>query len=122
MTDLSISRGVPDHLCSDNGSEFTATAVRAWLAKVGVRTLYIEPGSTWKKDYVESFNGKLREEPLNGEVFDALLEVQVLIERWRVQYNTQPPHWSLGDQTWFLYAGRSCTHEPSLNRTLRRLG
>ena len=96
LTDLFVSRGVPDHLRSDNGSEFTATAVREWLAKVGVKTLYIEPGSPWENGYVESFNGKLRDELLNGEVFDTLLEAKVLIERWRVQYNTKRPHSSLG--------------------------
>lgn len=96
LTDLFISRGVPDHLRSDNGSEFTATAVREWLAKAGVKTLYIEPGSPWENGYVESFNGKLRDELLNGEVFDTLLEAKVLIERWRKHYNTKRPHSSLG--------------------------
>lgn len=96
LTDLFISRGVPDHLRGDNGSEFTATAVREWLARVGVKTLYIEPGSPWENGYVASFNGKLRDEPLNGEVFDTLLEAKVLIERWRQQYNTRRPHASLG--------------------------
>jgi putative transposase len=96
LTDLFVRRGTPAHLRSDNGSEFTATVVRQWLAKVGVKTLYIEPGSPWENGYVESFNGKLRDELLNGEVFDTLLEAKVLIERWRVQYNTRRPHSSLG--------------------------
>jgi transposase InsO family protein len=96
LTELFISRGVPDHIRSDNGAEFTATAVREWLAKVGVKTLYIEPGSPWENGYVESFNGKLRDELLNGEVFDTLLEAKVLIERWRQEYNTRRPHSSLG--------------------------
>ena len=81
---------------SDNGSEFTATAVREWLAKVGVKTLYIEPGSPWENGYVESFNGKLRDELLNVELFDTMLEAKVLIERWRVRYNTVRPHSSPG--------------------------
>ena len=96
LTDLFVRRGTPQYIRSDNGSEFTATAVREWLAKVGVRTLYIEPGSPWENGYVESFNGKLRDELLNGEVFDTVLEAKVLIERWRVRYNTVRPHSSLG--------------------------
>jgi len=96
LTDLFVRRGVPGHVRSDNGSEFTATAVREWLAKVGVRTLYIEPGSPWENGYVESFNGKLRDELLNAEVFDTVLEAKVLTERWRVRYNTVRPHSSLG--------------------------
>jgi len=96
LTDLFVRRGVPGYLRSDNGSEFTATAAREWLAKVGVKTLYIEPGSPWENGYVESFNGKLRDELLNAEVFDTMLEAKVLIERWRVRYNTVRPHSSLG--------------------------
>jgi len=93
---LFATRGVPDHIRSDNGSEFTAIAVRTWLAKVGVKTLYIEPGSPWENGYVESFNGKLRDELLNGEIFYTLREAKVLIERWRIHYNTVRPHSSLG--------------------------
>lgn len=89
-------RGVPDHLRSDNGSEFTAEAVRTWLTRVGVKTLYIEPGSPWENGYVESFNGKLRDELLNGEIFYTLLEAKVLVERWRCEYNTVRPHSALG--------------------------
>ena len=96
LTDLFVRRGVPGHIRSDNGSEFAATAVRAWLGKVGVRTLYIEPGSPWENGYVGSFNGKLRDELLNAEVFDTVLEAKVLTERWRVRYNTVRPHSSLG--------------------------
>ena len=96
LTDLFVRRGVPGYLRSDNGSEFTATAVRGWLAKVGVKTLYIEPGSPWENGYAESFNGKLRDELLDREVFDTVLEAKVLIERWRVRYNTVRPHSSLG--------------------------
>ena len=96
LSDLFVRRGVPAHIRSDNGPEFTAKAVREWLGKVGVTTLYIEPGSPWENGYVESFNGKLRDELLDCEIFDTLLEAKVLIERWRVLYNTVRPHSSLG--------------------------
>jgi putative transposase len=93
---LMATRGVPAHIRSDNGSEFTAKAVRSWLKRVGVKTLYIAPGSPWENGYVESFNGKLRDELLNGEIFETLLEAKVLIERGRIEYNTVRPHSSLG--------------------------
>ena len=96
LSDLFVRRGVPAYLRSDNGSEFTATKVRDWLARVGVTTLFIEPGSPWENGYVESFNGKLRDELLAREQFDTLLEAKVLIERWRRHYNTIRPHSSLG--------------------------
>ena len=96
LTMLFITRGVPDYIRSDNGSEFTATAVRDWLSRVGVKTLFIEPGSPWENGYNESFNGKLRDELLDAEIFDTLLEAKVLIERWRHHYNTVRPHSSLG--------------------------
>jgi len=96
LAELFIERGTPDYIRSDNGSEFTAKAVRHWLARVGVRTLYIEPGSPWENGYIESFNGKLRDELLNGEIFDTLLEAKVLIERWRQEYNHFRPHSALG--------------------------
>ncbi len=96
LSDLFVRRGVPVYLRSDNGSEFTATKVRDWLARVGVTTLFIEPGSPWENGYVESFNGKLRDELLAREQFDTLLEAKVLIERWRRDYNTRRPHSSLG--------------------------
>ena len=92
---LFATRGVPKYIRSDNGPEFTAKAVRDWLKKVGVRTLFIEPGSPWENGYVESFNGKLRDELLNGEIFYTLSEAKVLIERWRHHYNTIRPHSSL---------------------------
>ncbi len=88
--------GVPPFVRSDNGSEFTAEAVRSWLAKVGVKTRYLEPGSPWENGYVESFNGKLGEELLDREIFYTLLEAKVLIERWRGHYNRVRPHRSLG--------------------------
>jgi len=90
------SRRPPDYIRSDNGPEFTAKAVREWLRRVGVKTLYIEPGSPWENGYNESFNGKLRDELLNGEIFYTLKEAQILIERWRQEYNTIRPHSALG--------------------------
>jgi len=98
LSDLFVRRGVPSYLRSDNGAEFAATKVREWLGRVGVTTLFIEPGSPWENGYVESFNGKLRDELLAREQFDTLLEAKVLIERWRREYNTRRPHSSLGYQ------------------------
>jgi len=96
LTDLFTRRGIPDYIRSDNGSEFTAENVREWLQALGVKTLYIAPGSPWENGYIESFNGKLRDEVLNVEIFDTLLEAKVLIERWRQEYNHIRPHSSLG--------------------------
>lgn len=96
LTELFTKHGPPDHIRSDNGAEFTAIAVREWLPKVGVKTLFIEPGSPWENGYNESFNGKLRDELLNGEIFYTLKEAKVLIEQWRNHYNTVRPHSSLG--------------------------
>ena len=93
---LFVGRGTPVYLRSDNGAEFMATAVREWLQRIGVQTLYIEPGSPWENGYVESFNGKLRDELLDREIFYTLAEAQVLIERWRQHYNGVRPHSSLG--------------------------
>ena len=87
---------MPEHIRSDNGPESNARAVREWLEGVGARTLYIEPGSPWENGYVESFNGKLRDELLDREVFYTLLEVQVLTEQYRQTYNRIRPHISLG--------------------------
>ena len=96
LTDLFVRRGVPEYIRSDNGSEFTAKVVRNWLTAVGVKTLYITPGSPWENGYIESFNGKLRDELLNREIFDTLLEAKILIKRWRHEYNHIRPHSSLG--------------------------
>ena len=93
---LFVTRGIPKYIRSDNGPEFTAHAVREWLKRIGVGTLFIEPGSPWENGYVESFNGKLRDELLNREIFFTLTEAKVLIERWRREYNTLRPHSSLG--------------------------
>ena len=96
LSRLFIERGRPAYLRSDNGPEFTAAAVRRWLGKLGVGTLFIEPGSPWENGYVESFNGKVRDELLNPEIFDTVLEAQVLTERWRRVYNAVRPHSALG--------------------------
>lgn len=95
LTELFVRHGPPEHIRSDNGSEFTARVVRQWLKRIGVRTLFIEPGSPWGNGYSESLNGKLRDEKLNGEIFYILKEAQVLIEQWRLEYNTVSPHSSL---------------------------
>jgi putative transposase len=96
LADAMLARGVPEHIRSDNGPEFIASRLREWLAGLGTRPLYIEPGSPWENGYCESFNSKLRDELLNGEIFYSLKEAQVLTERWRVHYNTRRPHSSLG--------------------------
>ena len=96
LTDLFVKHGTPEHIRSDNGPEFTAKVVRSWLERIGVKTLFIEPGSPWENGYNESFNGKLRDELLNREIFYTLGEAQVIIERWRKEYNTFRPHSSLG--------------------------
>jgi len=96
LADLMVHHGPPDYIRSDNGPEFTAKVVRAWLARVKVKTLFIEPGSPWENGYNESFNGKLRDELLNGEIFYTLKEAKVLIEEWRRHYNTIRPHSALG--------------------------
>jgi len=93
---LFIFRGIPEHIRSDNGPEFTAKTVRGWLNRLGVKTLFIEPGSPWENGYIESFNGKLRDELFNCEVFYTLTEAKVLIEQWRKEYNQVRPHSSLG--------------------------
>jgi putative transposase len=85
LADVMLLRGIPENRRSDNGPEFVAEELRKWLAKVGTGTLYIEPGSPWEKGYCESFNGKLRDECLNGEIFYSLRDAQVVIEKWRVR-------------------------------------
>jgi len=94
--DVTLLRGGPEHIRSDNGPKLTAKIVRQWLANVGAKTLYIEPGSPWESGFCESFNGKLRDELLNGETFYSLEEARVLIEQWRRHYNTVRPRSSLG--------------------------
>ena len=99
LADLFIKYGVPAHVRSDNGPEFTAELIRLWLEALQVQTLFIEPGSPWENGYVESFNGKLRDELLDREIFYTLTEAQILIERWRREYNTVRPHSALGDRS-----------------------
>ena len=96
LTGLMLKHGIPKHIRSDNGPEFVAKAVRDWLSRLEVGTLFIEPGSPWENGYVESFNGKLRDELLNGEIFTTLQEAKVLTEVWRREYNQVRPHSSLG--------------------------
>jgi transposase InsO family protein len=98
--------GVPEHLRSDNGPEFIAYAIQDWLAEKKVKTIYITPGSPWENAYIESFHDKLRDECLNREIFGNLLEARVVIERWRLEYNAERPHSSLGYKTPEEFAGR----------------
>lgn len=96
LSDLFILRGVPEHIRSDNGPEFVAKAVRKWIHAVGAKTAYIAPGSPWENGYIESFNARLRDELLNGELFYTLTEARIIIESWRRHYNNVRPHSSLG--------------------------
>jgi putative transposase len=96
LSNLFIVRGVPAYIRSDNGPEFIAQAVQDWIGVVGSRTAYITPGSPWENGYIESFNARLRDELLNGEIFCSLREAQIVIEQWRRHYNQERPHSSLG--------------------------
>ena len=96
LAEAMLQHGIPEYIRSDNGPEFIAKKLRKWLSEVGAKTLYIEPGSPWENGYCESFNGKLKDECLNGEIFYSLKEARVVIEKWRVAYNTVRPHSSLG--------------------------
>ena len=96
LSDLFILRGVPEHVRSDNGPEFVAKAVQEWIAAVGARTAYITPGSPWENGFIESFNARLRDELLDGEIFYSLKETRIVIESWRHHYNSVRPHESLG--------------------------
>lgn len=96
LSKLMILKGCPEYMRSDNGSEFTANKLRKWLSNVGVITAYIEPGSPWENGYIESFNARMRDEFLNGELFGNMYEAQVLTKRWVEYYNTTRPHSSLG--------------------------
>lgn len=95
LAELFLLRGIPKHIRSDNGPEFIAKKLVKWLKDLEVGPLFIQPGSPWENGYVESFNGKMRDQFLNGEIFYSLFEAKVLIERWRVHYNTIRPHSSL---------------------------
>jgi putative transposase len=96
LSDQFILRGVPEHIRSDNGPEFVAKAVQDWIAAVGAKTAYIERGSPWENGFIESFNARLRDELLDGEIFYSLAEARIVIESWRRHYNTERPHGSLG--------------------------
>jgi transposase InsO family protein len=100
LADVMLWRGIPEHTYSDNGREFVAKELRKRLANVGTGTLYIEPGSPWENGYCESFNRKLREECLNGEIFYSLKEAQILVERWQVEYNRRrrTRRWATGHE------------------------
>jgi len=95
LTDLFILRGPPEYIRSDNGPEFVAEKVRKWIAAVGAKTAFIEPGSPWENGYCESFNARFRDELLNGEIFYNLAEAKIIIEQWRIHYNTVRPHSAL---------------------------
>jgi transposase InsO family protein len=129
LAELFVKHGPPEHIRSDNGPEFIAVALRDWLARLSVKTLYIEPGSPWENGYCESFNSKLRDELLNGEIFYSLREAQVLIEWWRRHYNRLRPHSSLGYRppapqaillrpAWSPYPGAVSAHPPALTAGL----
>ena len=96
LSDQFILRGVPEHIRSDNGPEFLAKAVQDWIGAVGAKTAYIERGSPWENGFIESFNARLRDELLDGEIFYSLAEARIVIESWRRHYNTERPHGSLG--------------------------
>jgi putative transposase len=96
LSDLFILRGVPEHIRSDNGPEFVAKSVQDWIGAVGAKTAYIERGSPWENGFIESFNARLRDELLDGEIFYSLAEARIVIESWRRHYNTERPHGSLG--------------------------
>ena len=96
LSDAMLFHGIPEHSRSDNGPEMTSKRVRNWLQLIGVQTLFIEPGSPWENGYNESFNGKLRDQLLNGEIFYSLKEATIIIEGWPIHYNTQRPHSALG--------------------------
>jgi transposase InsO family protein len=95
FADLMVKHGVPEHIRSDNGPEMVAEQLREWVEHMGSKTAYITPGSPWENGYCESFNGRMRDELLNGEIFYTLKEAQVVIENWRKHYNTKRPHSSL---------------------------
>jgi putative transposase len=113
LADTMLVHGIPEHVRSDNGAEMTARVVRAWLAQLGTKTLFIEPGSPWENGYCESFNGKLRDECLNPEIFYSLKEAQVVIEDWRQHDNTRRPHSALGYRP-----PAPVTYSPGINHVL----
>ena len=119
LADLFVRHGPPEYLRSDNGPEFTAKLVRRWLGRVGVEMLFIEPGSPWENGYNESFNGKLRDELLNGEIFYSLAEAAVLVEQWRREYNTVRPHSACGGLYLLSKTGGSHTEMEPMKKARR---
>ena len=110
LSELFLSHGIPEYIRSDNGSEFVAATLREWLNRLSVKPLFIEPGSPWENGYIESFNGKFRDEFLSLELFESVLEARVLTERWRRHYNEVRPHSSLGYRP---PAPEACAFTPS---------
>ena len=115
LSDLFILHGVPAHIRSDNGPEFVAKAVQEWIAVAGAKTAYIERGSPWENGYIESFNARLRDELLDGEIFYSLREARIVIESWRRHYNTIRPHAHLDTS----HQHRRCSCPPSPRGRLR---
>lgn len=113
LEELMLIRGVPGYIRSDNGAEFIAQTVRRWMQEMGVKALYIEPGSPWENGYIESFNGRLRDELLNAELFRSVAEAKLLATNWRLEYNHRRPHGSLGGMTPAGFAAASHA-EPSV--------
>jgi len=124
LTELFLERGLPDYIRSDNGPEFASKLIREWLERLRVGTLFIEPGSPWENGYIESFNGKLRDECLNQEAFSTLLEAKVLIEHWRKEYNQIRPHSACGyrppapEAILPLQLGSATLHPPAISMSL----
>ena len=118
LVGVMVEHGAPKHVRSDNGPEFAAKAVRSWLASLGAETLFVEPGSPWENGYIESFNSRLRDELLNGEIFTSLAEVRYLAETWRTQYNQKRPHSGLDYLTPEEFAA-SCGPSDSASLRLR---
>ena len=124
LTELFLERGLPEYIRSDNGPEFASKLIREWLERLNVGTLFIEPGSPWENGYIESFNGKLRDECLNREAFSTLLEAKVLIEHWRKEYNQIRPHSACGyrppapEAMLSLQLGSATLHPPAISISL----
>ena len=114
LKELFVIRGYPKFIRSDNGPEFACQAVKKWLKDSGVGSLFIEPGSPWENGYIESFNGKLRDECLDGELFLCLAEAKYIVDRWRMDYNHHRPHSMLN---WMSPAAFAATCVPSDSAT-----
>ena len=119
LADLFVIRGAPKHIRSDNGPEFVAKAIQAWLSKAGVETLYVTPGSPWENGFVESFHSRFRDELLNLEVFDNVPHAQTVIATWKNDYNYRRPHSALGYQTPAAFAAGCLTSAPASTPTLQ---